>query len=397
MGTRTHSWQSRPLSDLLTERDETPSVEELASGAIRIIAKIGFNDGKIQVRPNANTRTGMILVRPGDLVVSGINAAKGAIAMYDEQNQQLLAATIHYASYIPNHDRVDIRFLWWLLRSQVFREILNTNLPGGIKTELKSKRLLPVEVPLPPLFEQRRIVSRIDELSARIKGSKGLRQKASVETEALITAALRRSFNPRDGWRQVSLQAVSETIIDNLHSNPLYADSGVPCVRSPDVGWGEIYLGRALTTSDDEYKRRTVRGEPRPDDIVLVREGGGTGKAALVTEGQRFSLGQRVMMIRPNKAMILPKFFLYQLMSPHILQDQIPELTKGSASPHLNIGALKKFSFLLPPLERQTKIVAYLDELKRRTSHLQRLQSETAAELDALMPSILSKAFRGEL
>ena len=139
MPSTTHSWQWTPLGEVLTERKESPPPTELASGAIRIIAKIGFNDGQIQIRPGTMTRTGMILVGPGDLVVSGINAAKGAIAIYGEENRDPVAATIHYGSYIPNRNRADVRFLWWLLRSQIFREILDANLPGGIKTELKAK------------------------------------------------------------------------------------------------------------------------------------------------------------------------------------------------------------------------------------------------------------------
>jgi hypothetical protein len=69
---------------------------------------------------------------------------------------------------------------------------------------------------------------------------------------------------------EVRLFEVCDAIIDNLHSNPVYADKGVPCVRSPDVGWGTLNLATALRTDEAEYTRRTVRGEPAVDDIVLV-------------------------------------------------------------------------------------------------------------------------------
>jgi type I restriction enzyme S subunit len=163
------------------------------------------------------------------------------------------------------------------------------------------------------------------------------------------------------------------------------------------VGWGKLYLDTALNTSEEEYIRRTVRGEPRLDDIVLVREGGGTGKAAIVEKGQRFSLGQRVMMLTPDEQVVVPKFLLYQILSPVIYEDQILPLSKGSASPHLNIGTLRNFRFLLPPLLEQHRIVTYLDGLLSKVDSLQQLQSETSAELDALLPSILNKAFKGEL
>jgi type I restriction enzyme, S subunit len=128
-----------------------------------------------------------------------------------------------------------------------------------------------------------------------------------------------------------------------------------------------------------------------------VREGGGTGKCALVLPGQRFSLGQRVMMLRLKREAVVPKFFLHQLLSPFIQEDQIVPLSKGSASPHLNIGALKKFSIRLPSLSEQEHIAAELDSLQVHIDAIKNIQAETAGELDALLPSILDKAFKGEL
>ena len=247
------------------------------------------------------------------------------------------------------------------------------------------------------LDEQRHIVARIEELAAKIEEARGLRREAVKEANILMNAAMRRAFSPNKEYQYIPLESACTTITDNLHSNPVYADQGVPCVRSPDVGWGKLYLNTALKTSEEEYRRRTVRGEPRVDDVVLVREGGGTGKAAIVEEGQRFSLGQRVMMLRPNRQVVIPKFFLFQLLSPVIYEDQILPLSKGSASPHLNISALRNFTFLLPPLPEQSRIVCYLDSLRSRVDSLHQLQAETAAELDALLPSILDKAFKGEL
>ena len=102
-------------------------------------------------------------------------------------------------------------------------------------------------------------------------------------------------------------------------------------------------------------------------------------------------------MLRPNPNRIVPRFFLHQLLSPLVQEEQIRPLCKGSASPHLNIGALKRFALRLPSLAEQRRIVSELDGLQAEMDALRCLQNETAAELDALMPSILSKAFSGGL
>jgi type I restriction enzyme, S subunit len=76
-----------------------------------------------------------------------------------------------------------------------------------------------------------------------------------------------------------------------------------------------------------------------------------------------------------------------------VQEEQITPLSKGSASPHLNIGALRRFNLKLPPLPEQRRIVAELDVLQAEIDALKRLQAETAVEVEALLPSILDRAF----
>lgn len=184
------TWPMVQLGEVLTERKEVPFPVDIESGNIRIVSKIGFNEGKIELRSGFETKTGMILIQPGDIVVSGINAAKGAIAIYEEENTEPIAATIHYGAYIPNKDRVDTKFLWWLLRSRTFRDLLSEYVPGGIKTELKAKRLLPIPVPLPTVVEQKRIVERIKELAMKIEEAKNIKRTTLLEVHSYIDACL---------------------------------------------------------------------------------------------------------------------------------------------------------------------------------------------------------------
>jgi type I restriction enzyme S subunit len=272
--------------------------------------------------------------------------------------------------------------------------------PGsaGRNRVLSLKRFSEVLIPLPPLNEQRRIVARIEDLAALIEEARGLRVKAREELEALKGSILRAVFCNWLAKAPVStMDEVCEAIIDNLHSTPKYSDDGYPCVRSSDVEWGKLNLANARRTPEHEYIHRTRRGAPGPGGIVFVREGGGTGKAALVETKEKFSLGQRVMMFRPDTSKVEPGFFLFQLLSPYVYDEQIAPRVKGSASPHVNIGAIRQFRFRLPGLDEQRHVIAYLDDLQAQVDELTGLQDATQAELDALLPSVLDRAFRGEL
>jgi len=337
-------------------------------------------------------------VEEGDFVYNRLFAWKGSFALATADNAGCYVSN-EFPCFVVRSDRVDGRYLWrYFSRGSAWEEALGLS-TGGTPTSrnrLKEEKLLAMQIPLPPLAEQRRIVARIEELATKIEKARTFSRKAADEADMLLNTARRTTIAECDS-QTVPLECVCVAIIDNLHSNPRLSETGIPCVRSPDVGYGTLELDGAQRTDEEEYRRRTARGEPQADDIVLVREGGGTGKCAVVAPGDKFSLGQRVMMLRPDKGRILPRFFLHQLLSPLVQSEQIGPLCKGSASPHLNIGALKRFSFRLPTLSAQRRIVAELDGLQAKMDELKRLQAETAAELDALLPSTLDRAFRGQL
>ena len=332
----------------------------------------------------------------GDIIVNKIWARNGSVAVVTPALAGCFGSG-EFPMFEPKPDSLESRWVHWLTKTRNFWEQCDEKSHGTSgKNRIKPEQFLKIEIPLPSLSEQRRIVARIEELVAQINEASGLRKQAMNETEALLATA-RRVFIHVNNDNHVTLESVCSAIIDNLHSTPRLSKTGIPCIRSSDVGYGTLNLNNAQRTDIEEFKNRTVRGIPQENDIVFVREGGGTGKCAVVKYGQQFSLGQRVMMIRLNTNLINPHFFLHQLLSPQIQEDQIVPLSKGSASPHLNIGSLKKFDFILPSLSEQRRIVAELDALQTEVDALKRLQAETAAELDSLLPAVLDRAFKGEL
>ena len=184
--TKIAKWEEIRLDKVLTERKEIPDPVALDTGEIRIVSKISFNTGEIEFRESTATKTKMIQFQPGDIVFSGINAAKGAIAIYPNNAEKPGSATMHYSAYFVNPERADVTFLWWLFRSKAFRHILLQSLPGGIKTELKPKHLLSVSVKLPPLSEQLRIVAKINHLLTKLNEVCALSEQLKVELSVFV-------------------------------------------------------------------------------------------------------------------------------------------------------------------------------------------------------------------
>ncbi|MGH6680528.1 MAG: restriction endonuclease subunit S, partial [Bradyrhizobium sp.] len=269
------------------------------------------------------------VARAGEFLVAEIDAKVGGFGILPDDLDGSIVSS-HYFLYGHNRDRLDNKFLGCFVKTRAFRQQVEAQ--GSTNyAAIRPNDVLGYEIPLPPLDEQRRIVARIEALAAKVEEARALRSSTLDELAALRSTQSRRVFESLRA-ATVPLEMVCRAIIDNLHSNPIYAEGGkVPCIRSSDVGFGVLDLANARRTDEDEYRRRTVRGELQADDIVLVREGGGTGKCALVLPEHRFSLGQRVMMLRPDQDKVLPKFFLYQLLSPTIQEDHIQSHSKGSA------------------------------------------------------------------
>ncbi|MEO8231299.1 MAG: hypothetical protein ABI638_03395 [Ignavibacteriota bacterium] len=146
------AWKKMQLSEALINRENRFRPNDKAIAKLKRIDKINFS-GHIFIS-NKASNTDMILIKKGDLVISGINVEKGAISVYEGEED--ITATIHYSSYEFNRKKIDIDFLKVFLRSPDFIELLKKQVPGGIKTEIKPKHILPLEVFFPEeLSEQK--------------------------------------------------------------------------------------------------------------------------------------------------------------------------------------------------------------------------------------------------
>src|SRR3989344_1992800 len=152
------------ISSFLKERQSRIKPAEANKMGLKRLNKIDFS-GKMHI-VDKPTNTDMILIKSGDLVISGINVEKGAVAVY--QGKEDVLATIHYSSYEFDEAKIDIEYFKTFLRSKAFRETINSQIRGGIKTELKAKNFLPLEINLPNLEDQIRIRNKINSSSGII-------------------------------------------------------------------------------------------------------------------------------------------------------------------------------------------------------------------------------------
>lgn len=154
------NWQKTRIGAFLFEREGKYKPDSRTVSGLKRIDKIDFSGNfHIATKPS---KTNMILIRPGDLVISGINVAKGAMGIY--HGNEDVTATIHYSSYTFDTSKIDVEYFKRFLKSAEFIRLLQEQVKGGIKTEIKPKHLLPLEIDLPGISEQKQILSHFQSI-----------------------------------------------------------------------------------------------------------------------------------------------------------------------------------------------------------------------------------------
>lgn len=213
-------WKKVKIGDFLTEREGRYKPDDSKISKYKRLDKIDFS-GTIHISDKP-TKTDMIIVHPGDLVISGINVAKGAVAVY--QGNEPVCATIHYSSYTFDSSKVDLDYFKYFVKSPAFIAALQKQVKGGIKTEIKPKHLLPLEISIPDLQTQQEIVKKIslqlqktEQLSVEIESQKNyiklLRQNILQEAiEGKLTAEWRKQNPVQKGNPNYDAEALFEQI-----------------------------------------------------------------------------------------------------------------------------------------------------------------------------------------
>lgn len=398
-------WPQVALGEILTERTEVPDLASLESGTIPIISKIRFADGEIEFRGEAATKTKMILIRPGDLVLSGINAMKGAIAIYEPETPTPAAATIHYSTYQVDSSRADIRYLWWLLRSAFFRDVLQQQVPQGIKTELKAARLLPVVIHLPFLPEQQRIVARIEAVMNKVAEATVLQHKARQEADKLMLSAITKVLSPYQ--KRTTIKSCLKEPLRNglsLSAGDIVTGDSLEGKGIPFLKLGAVSFQRFDPSQVKLVNIELPDDSPfwvQPGDLLMGRGNSLelVGRAALYTgQPMQFAYPDLIIRIRLDAAKVIPEFVAWFLRSREA-REFIERRVVGTSPTMKKVSQPLVEQIPVPEvgIAEQRRVVDLLNRIQLQVDEIVQAQESTQTELAALLPAVLDKAFRGEL
>ncbi|MBR1404611.1 MAG: restriction endonuclease subunit S [Treponema sp.] len=431
-------WKKVKIGDFLTEREGRYKPDDTAIAKYQRLDKIDFS-GTIHLS-NKPTKTDMILVQPGDLVISGINVAKGALTVY--QGNEPVCATIHYSAYTFDSSIVNLDYFKYFVKSPAFLEVLKQQVKGGIKTEIKPKHLLPLEIAIPDLPTQNKIVSEVSEklckaeqiaaeIEAQKEYAKQLRQNILQEAiESKLTADWREAHKTGKNADEL-LKELSSKVVDkklkNLHTiseteKPFEIPSSWKWCRlgeiiesAPRNGYSPkavdfetpyktLKLGAVTYGYFDSNEYKYIDEEIASDSYCWLKNGDFliersnsleyVGICAIYTGNDNEFLYPDLLMKFRVSAPIL-KEYVHKALIAQFNRAYFMSNAKGAQKtmPKINQDCVINAMIPLPPLAEQKEIVARVEAKLQTVTALEAQISEREELTKQLMQSILKEAF----
>jgi len=396
-------WPMVPLGELITL--ERRAAEVTPEGMYPEVGVYCFGNGLFFKQPRIGLEVGdkkLFYIRERDFILQVTFAWEGAVAVASKHAENYFGS-VRVLTFRANETRCIPEFLLHYFRTREGVDKLAAISPGsaGRNRVLNVKQLPGIKIPLPPLPEQRRLVARIDALSDTIANAHRQTEEVMRQMDALgqsVSHAVFESAHAKN-WKTVPLGEVSEIRSGVTLGRRLQgATISVPYLRVANVQDGYLDLSEIKEVS--VLAEEVEKWKLEPGDLLLT-EGGDWDKLGRGTVWQDEIAGcihqNHIFRVRTNRNQFYPDFLAAAVSSPYgkaYFQGASKQTTNLAS---INQRQLKAFPLPMPSLAEQRRVVEYVRGVSHKIETAKNIQKSTAAELDALLPSILDKAFRGEL
>ncbi len=324
----------------------------------------------------------------GDIILS-IRASIGDLNWADQEyyvGRGVVAIRTKPALHSP--------YLWWVLDNA--RNELEGRATGSTFKQIKRDDLENLEIPLPPLPEQRRIAAILDHADAlRAKRRASLAKLDSLARSIFLEMFGDPATNTRH-WEERPLYSVASKFSDGPFGSNLkschYTERGVRVVRLQNIGVG-AFLDHDRAFISEGHFNSLKRHECLPGDILVGTLGEPNLRACLLPPTMQRALNKAdCVQIRPDVSKA-DAHYLCALLNIPSIERKAQDLILGQTRLRISMGRLKGLEIPVPPLELQREFSQGVQAVTRNVL----LWERSGRQLDSLFASLQHRAFQGEL
>lgn len=452
-------WTESPLVDLISEDglfsdgDWVESKDQDPNGAIRLLQLADIGDGKFLNKSNrfVNDEKFELLncteILEGDVLVARMPDPLGRACLMPKLPQKCITV-VDVAIIRPGTELVSTNWLMHFLNSPEVRQEMQLLSSGSTRKRISRGNLSQIVLPVPPPNEQKRIAGKLDSLLARVDSCQThlerVPQILKRFRQSVLAAAFRGELTERDsndepvsvlltrlqtermvkskktdepelpdtldlpelpdGWAYTLLYPLLSLSRRGMKTGPFgsalkksdHIQKGVPVLGIENIGRAKFIAGSKIHISKAKAEQLSEY-DAVPGDILISRSGT-VGEVCVVPDDigdARISTNLIRLSLVPNG--VLPQFFCLLFNGSPLVLNQVDDLCKGSTRPFLNQTILSSIVFPIPPLAEQYRIIAAVDRLFAYAERLEARYTSASEHVERLTPSLLAKAFRGEL
>ena len=342
-------------------------------------------------------------LKPEHIVMSQLFGWEGALALSSEEFEGKYVSP-QFPTFVTKPQLLEREFLGWFSKRPLFWDELGKRAKGmgDRRRTLNPESLLSCTIPLPPLPEQRRIVAKIECLATKIDEAKKLKTNVSEEIKALSKSHLSSIFSKLSSkWGKRSL---IELIVKSNYGTSTKCfenrDKGTyPVLRIPNIANEKVDSNNMKYgfLSQNEFQNVDLR----EGDLLVVRTNGSAdlvGRCAVVPKlSEPTAFASYLIRLRCDARVVIPDFLQLVLRNLRDSGDLFNMARTTAGQYNVSLGRLNSAEIPIPPIEEQRSVVASVSRFETEIEALKKCGELATAELDALLPSILDKAFKGEL
>ncbi|MCM1087161.1 MAG: restriction endonuclease subunit S [Muribaculaceae bacterium] len=280
------------------------------------------------------------------------------------------------------------KYLFFFCQSFNFKALdKSTTIPS-----LAKRDLLNIEMPVPVLSEQERIVRYIEENFSQLDNGEQLLQKTKQQLTVYRQAVLKEAFS---GCEHIKLQDVCQSITDGDHMPPPKSKEGIPFIMISNINNHMIDWEDTAYVGKDYYDAISDTRKPRQGD-VLYTVTGSFGISVLIDFEKDFCFQRHIALLRPNE-IITQKFLYYALQSSDVYI-QASKGATGTAQKTVGLRVLRELEIpYVSNKERQRKIVIDMENKLSVYENIAEAVDNVLQQVEAMRQSILKSAFEGRI
>lgn len=381
-----NGWGTVPLGEILEKNEETVEIDvgsRYQQVTVRLWGKGVIPRGEIAGIELGGDRR--FVVRTGQFILSRIDARNGAFGIVPAELDGAIA-TNDFPSFKIVGSRVAPGFLGWLSRTRRFVELCRAASEGTTnRVRLKEDRFLRMPIPLPDRDEQDHIVAKLDALAESIGHAKDYKGDMEREAGAMLSSAFARAIEgaPLRKMRDVA----------PLVRRPVETRMGE---EYPELGIRSFGKGTFHKPALDYLSVGTKRlYRIEPGDLLFSNIFAWEGAIAVAQPADEGRFGShRFITCVPEEGVATAEFLCFYFLTDEGLR-KIGEASPGGAGRNRTLGLAKLEEIEIPVPEYGKQV--WFNNLQAKTHEMLAAQDDLGAELDAMLPSILDRAFKGDL